>query len=212
MAAGSRWPRPAIAGRGRGAGASGIEPSHRQTRHPQQRQKGRRVRRVRRGRERAEQRSEGRRIGRPHHIDVGGGWTGVLDPNTGHDRIERQLRRRRLSVHHSFGQGMFDPRALHTPAPYRPARTQPPRRAPRRDDKVRFFSARLTAQRECITRRLPDQPLHSAHAPAHRAQHDCSPDPHSLRSPANTRTGQALTVDAVRRVSFSRHPEAKRTQ
>ncbi len=41
-------------------------------------------------------------------------------------------------------------------------------------------------------------------------KHDCSSDPHSLRSPANTRTGQALTVDAVRRVSFPRHPEAKK--
>lgn len=77
-------------------------------------------------------------------------------------------------------------------------------------ERGRFFSIRLTAQRECITRPLPDQPLHSAHAPAHRAQHDCSPDPHSLRSPANTRTGQALTIDAVRRRLFSAPPGSEK--
>lgn len=76
--------------------------------------------------------------------------------------------------------------------------------------KGEFFSIRLTAQRECTTRRLPDQPLHSAHAPAHRAQHDCSPDPHSLRSPANTRTGQALTIDAMRRRLFTAPPGSEK--
>lgn len=77
-------------------------------------------------------------------------------------------------------------------------------------ERGRFFSIRLTAQRECITRPLPDQPLHSAHASAHRAQHDCSPDPYSLRSLANTRTGQALTVDVVRRRLLSAPPGSEK--
>lgn len=81
-----------------------------------------------------------------------------------------------------------------------------------RDDKGEV----LFGPSDCATRMhhpsSPGSTPGSAHASAHRAQHDCSPDPYSLRSLANTRTGQALTVDAVRRVSFPRHPEAKRTQ
>ena len=148
-----------------------------------------------RERHRAKQHSEGRRFGRPHHIDVGGRRASVLDRNARHDRIERHIRRCRRSLHHSFGQGMFDPRALHTREPYRPARTAKPtrERSPNRDKGV------LVDPSGCATRmRHPGSPgstPDSAHAPAHRAPHDCSPDPHSLRSPAKTRTGQALTVE-----------------
>ena len=77
-------------------------------------------------------------------------------------------------------------------------------------ERERFFSIRLTAQRECITRPLPDQPLTPLTLRPTGPQHDCSPDPHSLRSPANTRTGQALTIDAVRRRLFSAPPGSEK--
>lgn len=205
---------PGSSARGRGAGASGIEPSHRRT--PTTRTGGRATGgpAVRSGeRPRQKQHSEGRRLGRPHHIDVGGRRASVLDRNARHDRIERHIRRCRRTLHHSFGQGMFDPRALHNREPYRPARTAKPtrERSPERENGV------LVGPSGCETRmRHPGSPGSTPDSAALRPTgplHDCSPDPHSLRSPAKTRTGPGIdrrTPSTA--VSFPRQPEAKRTQ